>query len=85
MHLKGAVYTTRALYKTGSRAISPMMEAVSASETSVNVYQTTRCNTVGNSLLYTGRRKNLKSHLIEECLFCTIVLVFLTYCTHLCS
>jgi hypothetical protein len=39
---------------------SPMMEAESTSETSVN-YQTTRSNT-GNSCLFSRRRENLKSH-----------------------
>jgi hypothetical protein len=42
-----------------------MMEAASASETSVNFYQTTRLNIPENSLLHTRRRENLKSHLVN--------------------
>jgi hypothetical protein len=38
-----------------------MMEAASASETSVN-YQTTRRNNIEDSHLHTRRRENLKSH-----------------------
>jgi hypothetical protein len=39
-----------------------MMKAVSTSETSVNLYQTTRRNNPENSHLHTRRRENLKSH-----------------------
>jgi hypothetical protein len=42
---------------------SPMMEAVSSSETSVNSYQTTRRNNPEDSHLQTRRRENLKSRL----------------------
>jgi hypothetical protein len=42
--------------------IALMMEAVSASETSVNFYQTTRRNNPEDSHLHTRRRENLKSH-----------------------
>jgi hypothetical protein len=38
------------------------MEAENTSETSVNVYQTTRRNSPENSHLHTRRRENLKSH-----------------------
>jgi hypothetical protein len=41
-----------------------MMEAVSTSETSANVYQTTRRNNPEDSHLHTRRRENLKSHFI---------------------
>jgi hypothetical protein len=41
--------------------IALMMEAASASETSVNFYQTTRRNNPGESHLHTRRRENLKS------------------------
>jgi hypothetical protein len=41
--------------------IALMMEAASTSETSVNVYQTTRRNNPGDSHLHTRRRENLKS------------------------
>jgi hypothetical protein len=37
-------------------------EAASTSETSVNVYQTTRRNNPADSHLHTRRRENLKSH-----------------------
>jgi hypothetical protein len=40
-----------------------MMETVSSSETSVNIYQTTRCSIPEDSRLHTRRRENLKSHL----------------------
>jgi hypothetical protein len=39
-----------------------MMEAVSTSETSVNIYQTTWRNILEDSHLHTRRRENLKSH-----------------------
>jgi hypothetical protein len=38
------------------------LEAVSTSETSVNIYQTTRRNIPEDSHLHTSRRENLKSH-----------------------
>jgi hypothetical protein len=44
---------------------APMMAAVSTSETSVNVYQTTRCNNTEDSHLHTRRRENLKSHIFH--------------------
>jgi hypothetical protein len=37
-----------------------MMEAVSSSEFSVSVCQTTRCNILEDSRFYTRRRENLK-------------------------
>jgi hypothetical protein len=39
-----------------------MVEAANTSETSVNFYQTTWCNSPENSHLHTRRRENLKSH-----------------------
>jgi hypothetical protein len=42
--------------------IALMMEAVSTSETSVNIYQTTRRNIPEDSNLHTSRRENLKSY-----------------------
>jgi hypothetical protein len=39
-----------------------MMEAVSTSKTSVNLYQTTRRNNPEDSHLYIRRRENLKSY-----------------------
>jgi hypothetical protein len=47
-----------------SVSIALMMEAVSSSETSVNIYQTTRRDFPEDSHLHTRRRENLKSHLI---------------------
>jgi hypothetical protein len=44
--------------------IALMMEVAITSETSVNVYQTTRCNNPEDSHLHTRRRDNLKSYLI---------------------
>jgi hypothetical protein len=41
-----------------------MMEAASISETSVNVYHTTRRNIPADSHLHTHRRENLKSYLV---------------------
>jgi hypothetical protein len=43
------------------------MEAVSIPETSVNFYQTTRCNIPEDSHLPTRRRENLKSHSVTGC------------------
>jgi hypothetical protein len=51
-HLKMAVFWVVAL----------MMEAASTSETSVNVYQTTRRYNPKDNHLHTSRRENLKSH-----------------------
>jgi uncharacterized membrane protein YkgB len=45
------------------RAISLMMAAVSTSETSANIYQTTRHKNPEDSHLHTRRRENLKSQL----------------------
>jgi hypothetical protein len=39
-----------------------MMEAVSSSETLINIYQTTRCNIPEGSHLHTRRREKLKCH-----------------------
>jgi hypothetical protein len=41
------------------------MEAANTSETSVNIYQTTRCNIPEDSHLHSRRRENLKSHMKE--------------------
>jgi hypothetical protein len=46
--------------------IALMMEAASTSETSVNFYQTTRRNNPEESHVRTGRRENLKSHLVKD-------------------
>jgi hypothetical protein len=50
------------------------MEAVSVSETSVNVYQTTQRNKPEGSHLHTLRCGNLKSHrsisVFQRCFFC---------------
>jgi hypothetical protein len=45
--------------------IRAMMEAARTSETSVNVYQTTRRNNPEDSHLRTHHRENLKSYLIS--------------------
>jgi hypothetical protein len=42
--------------------ITLMMEEVISSESSVNMYQTIRCNIPEDSHLHTRRRENLKSH-----------------------
>jgi hypothetical protein len=44
--------------------IALMMEAASTSETSVNVYQTTRRNNPEDSHLHSRRSENLKSHML---------------------
>jgi hypothetical protein len=44
------------------RFIVLMMEAESTSETSVNFYETTRCNIPEDGLLHTRQRENLKAH-----------------------
>jgi hypothetical protein len=47
------------------------MEAASASETSVNFYQTTRRNNPEDNHLHLRRRENLKSH--QEHIFLFVV------------
>jgi hypothetical protein len=47
------------------RLIALMMKAEINSETSVNFYQTTRCNNPEDSHLHTRRRENLKSHIVQ--------------------
>jgi hypothetical protein len=54
------------------RAIVLLMEAARTSETSGNVYQTTRRKSPENSHLHTRRRKNLKSHNFQQS-FCHAV------------
>jgi hypothetical protein len=49
-----------------SLAIALMMEAASTSETLVNFYQTSRCNSPEDSHLHTHRRENLKSYLLAQ-------------------
>jgi hypothetical protein len=49
------------LKKTVYRAIALMVETAKTSETSINFYETTRCNTPEDSHLHTHRRENLKS------------------------
>jgi hypothetical protein len=46
--------------------VALMMEAASTSETSVNFYQTTRCNTPEDSHLHTRSHEKLKSHQLQE-------------------
>jgi nucleoside diphosphate kinase len=53
--------------------IALMMEAVRTSETSVNFYQTTRCNNAEDSHLHTRRRENLKSHMVDFVTMITLV------------
>jgi hypothetical protein len=43
-----------------------MMEAASTSETSVNVYQTTRRKSPEDTYLHTRRRENLTSQLVNK-------------------
>jgi hypothetical protein len=43
-------------------AMALMMELVSTSETSINFYQTTRCDISEGCDLHNRRRENLKSH-----------------------
>jgi hypothetical protein len=45
--------------------VALMMEATRTSETSGNVYQTTRRNIPEDSHLHTSRRENLKSHTVN--------------------
>jgi hypothetical protein len=47
--------------------IALIMEPVSTSEMSVNVYQNTRRNNPEDSHLHTRSRENLKSHLKNPC------------------
>jgi hypothetical protein len=50
--------------------ITLMMEAESTSETSVNLYQTTRRKNAEDSCLHSRRRENPKSHNTNSILFC---------------
>jgi hypothetical protein len=54
-----------AVWSVRSSPIALMMEAASNSETSVNFYQTTRCNNLEDSHRHTRRRENLKSHTVK--------------------
>jgi hypothetical protein len=47
----------------GDELITMTLEAEITSETSVNVYQATRCNNPEDSHLRTHRRENLKSYI----------------------
>jgi hypothetical protein len=51
------------MYSGGSSPIILMMKAVNTSETSVNLYQTTRRNIPEDIHLRNRRRENLKSQL----------------------
>jgi hypothetical protein len=42
------------------------MDTVSTYETSVNFYETTRCNIPEHSHLHNRRRENLKSHTVVD-------------------
>jgi hypothetical protein len=55
-----------------------MMKPVDSSETSVNIYHTTRCYIPECSHLHTRRRENLKSHTVISCLQKTLVHKFLS-------
>jgi hypothetical protein len=64
MNVKMAVFWVVAPCKPRGLLIALMMEAASISETSVNIYQTTRRNNPEDSHLHTRRRENLKSYSI---------------------
>jgi hypothetical protein len=65
MHLKKAVFWDVATYRV---IITLMMEAVSFYETSVNIYETKRCDIPEDSRLHTRRRENLKPHIQVICI-----------------
>jgi hypothetical protein len=52
------------LVETDRRLTALMMKAVSTSEMSVHIYQTTRRNVLEDSHLHTCRRENLKSYIV---------------------
>jgi hypothetical protein len=58
--------TVKLQYKDSLVSITLMMEAVSSSQTSISIYQTTRRNIPENSHLFSCRRENLKSHPTEH-------------------
>jgi hypothetical protein len=58
----GLVDTDRRFREVYCLHITQMMEAVSSSEMSVSIYQTTRCYMTDDSHLHTRRRENLRSH-----------------------
>jgi uncharacterized membrane protein YGL010W len=71
-----------------------MMETASSSETSVNLYQTTRLNIPEDSHLHTRLRENLKSHHVScsfiltthACMYvCMSVYVCAYICAYVCS
>jgi hypothetical protein len=45
-----------------NEVITQMMEAVSSSETGINIYQTASCQTPEDCHFHTRHRDNLKSH-----------------------
>jgi hypothetical protein len=51
------------VYRRFKGACCLYIRAMSTSETSVNIYQTTRCNNPEDSHLHTRRSKNLKSYI----------------------
>jgi hypothetical protein len=62
-----------------SSIIRVMMKAVSSSETSINIYQTTRCYIQEDSYLHTRRRKILKFHPVF-----VLLARYLTVCPETC-
>jgi hypothetical protein len=51
-------------------------DAVSSTETSVNIYQTTRCNVAEDSHLYTRRHENVKPHQANKLLILLLLLLY---------
>jgi hypothetical protein len=59
--------------------IALMMEVASTSKTSVNFYQTTRCNNPEDSHLHTRYYENLKSHKLQLTFYLQIVYNHILY------
>jgi hypothetical protein len=55
-------FTDVSVVLTAANIRAMMMEAVSTSQTSVNLYEITRRNNPEDSRLHNRRRENLKSH-----------------------
>jgi hypothetical protein len=55
-----------------------MMEAIHSSET-VNIYQTTQCNTPEDSHLHTYHHENLKFHYIQKEIIIQYIIIAMRY------
>jgi hypothetical protein len=68
LNMKTVVFwdVTQILTDISEELTASIIRTVSYSETSVNIYQITRCNIPEDSRLHTHRRENLKSLLLNS-------------------